>query len=465
MSQYNQHLKEKENLKLKAMMARPEKPRYGDQINLSKHLAAADEHFDAQIRKEDKDSSEKMSKRWEGNGGGSRGDAFIDGLQSGLNKGSILDDKKRMQKFNSGMKKMEGMLQHTNEELARQENLFNAKEAMKPRIAAYLETAKSMSPDSKALYVQRAMDEYNNLIGTNYKVASVDGVEPWKVTAMDGDQAEIIDLMDFIKTPQEKRLELYMNQPGYQQMEGSLKAEHNTDQALKGAMLQQRQGKANEMNSNSPEGLQARKQELEASGKIPKGAMLFDEIKGPELKYRLEAMKEEIGKLKGAEDGIRALDKMEEIFDKHPNIATSLARWSNAKKEDSLMGNFLKDFVNEEERDAVIELDKHAATLALGTIQQFKGQRPTDILKKLIKDTTPGGNFTKGAFKSIKPQYIGDFEKQKKKSLEEQKGFRNRYFPSHEEESPVQQSVLQKADPEKQKAMIAEAQRRLNAGQ
>jgi hypothetical protein len=432
MGVYDRYQLEKQKMKFAAQNAKPENPRYAEELNLKKALIDFDQNYSSQLQNEDARFMGEMSERWKKNGGGNLGDAIISGLQSGMRKGSILDDKKRMEKHRAGIEKMEKMVESTNMELANQRRLYDAKQSIMPNWVAYSKSFSGMNPADREQAVDTMINRYNEIAGTNYRRGPLDGKDPWMVTLIDGDQSQVVNMMDFMKTPEEMKLDMLMNSPGYRQMEGGLQAEQNRDTELKNALLKQRQEKANEAQGLPSPELQSRKQELISSGKVPEGAILFDEIKGPELKVRLETMKEEIGKLKGAEDGIRALNKMEDIFDKHPNIATSLARWANKGKDDSLAKTFLKDFINKEERDAVLELDKHAATLALGTIQQFKGQRPTDILKKLIQDTNPGSNFTKGAFKPIKEQYIGDFEFQKKKSKEEMKGYNGRYFPSHE---------------------------------
>ena len=158
---------------------------------------------------------------------------------------------------------------------------------------------------------------------------------------------------------------------------------------------------------------------------------MFDELPNHEAKAWIDDLRVERDKGKEAKSGVSALDEMDKIFKSHPKISTSLAKWANSKG-DSPFDNFIKSIVNQEQRNALLELEKHAATLSLGTIQQFKGQRPTDILKKLIKETNPGSNFTPEAFEPIKNQLKNKFNEQISRSEEANRGLMKRYVPTYE---------------------------------
>jgi hypothetical protein len=341
---------------------------------------------------------------------------------------------------------MLSMVEHQNLDLAKQERLYNAKQSIMPEWTTYLKRAGGMDAANQKQTLSNIVEKFNSIAGTNYKVGSVDGMEPWKSTIIDDDEASIVDLMDFVKTPQELRSEAMMNSPAYRQMEGAIQGEHNMDQALKAQSLQAKQAKATEAVMSSPEVIQQKKQQMIKSGQIPKGAILFDELQGKELQYALDRIKTDIEKGPQAEAGLRALDRMEQIFEKYPNISTSLVRWANSnKREDSLLGNFINIFSDQNLRDAVIELEKDANTLALGVVQQFKGQRPTDVLKKIMTGTVPGGKFTKGAFKPLKSEISGELEKAKKTSIEGRKGYNGRYVPPYD----IPEEATQAAQPVK----------------
>jgi len=476
MSKLAQWEMQKAKLRMNAAMTKPERPRFGEEVGLNKAL------FDMQTQMPNENKAtvgllDELQGNWDKGRKGGAGDALIAGIKAGINRKSLLEDKERAQKVTGAMEKLKGMVEDTNRQLWEQEKLANAKQAIAPRVMAFLEQSKQMDANARNVYLQRAMDEYNQKAGTDYKILSSDGAEPWKVTVSDGQESQFIDLMDFIKTPEEQKLQYYLKSNEVQNAERMMAQEDALNRNAKQSSigLHNAQAQKYQMQVDKQQALQQRREQLQQSGQLPQGAIFFDEIQEPaELKARIEDLKNEKEKLQPTEAGIKALDEMDNIFKKYPKLSTSLAKWANSK-EDTLIGNFLKDVVNKDERNALLQLEKHAATLALGTIQQFKGQRPTDILKKLIKDTNPGSNFTYEAFVPIKNQYMQQFETQKAKSQEAMKGWNNRYFPAYESTYPTQgetsnseQGVvnkLQALDPSLTPEMILEAQRRLNGGQ
>jgi hypothetical protein len=461
MSKLSDWNKTKLAARMKAKETRPEKPRFGEEANLNTHLTNMEKGM-TDINKPANDSYDTMQKRWDqGKSGG--GDTFIDGLKAGVQRGSLIEDKKRMKKYSEGMEKLKAMVEDTNQRLYQEEKTDSARRSLEPRVYAYLEQAKQMAPDKRRAYIQGAMDEYNKLAGTDYRIAAVDDMEPWKVTVMDGGQAEVMNLMEFVKNNPEKELDLYLKSNEADNIERDAISQDAMSQQLNNAKMSKYTKEA-----DLAQNAMLNKQEMQQSGKLPEGALMFDEITDKaEKKHRFEQLKVEAEKLEPTRKAMDALNDMENIFEKYPGLSTSFARWAESNK-DGVFNNFLKTIVNQDERAASQELDKHAATLSLGTISQFKGQRPTDILKKLIAETNPSGKFTPGAFKIIKDKYMREFETQFERSTEANKGWENRYFPSYKNigkknENAIIQSIKSK-DPSITDADIAEAQRRLNAG-
>lgn len=473
MSRYANHLQQKAKLRYDASTSRPEHPRFADEVALNKTLFDMQEELSVPEQAIDNTMYQELERNWQSGGGGSRGDAAISGLKAGMMKGNLSKDKDKKQKFAAGIEKLKTMVEDTNRELWKQERIFNATESIMPRLMSFMKTQKSMDPNAKRVFLQNTLDEYNQAAGTDYKLLGYDGVEPWKVTISDSGESQFLDLMGLMKIPAQAKYEMYLeNSPEMQQAGSLMQQEDALDRQVRQSSIDLHQAHANKYNAQNQqqEEAQQRKANLQQQGVLPEGGMLFEEIVDPtERKLRLEELKAEKEKLQPTEAGIKALQEMDKIFKEYPKLSTSLAKWANSK-EDTLIGNLLKDIVNKDERNAVQQLEKHAATLALGVIQQFKGQRPTDILKKLIKDTNPGSNFTYKAFIPIKNQYMEQFQKQRAKSMEANNGWNHRYFPNYENigtnntpEDPV--AKIQAMDPSLTPEMIIEAQRRLSGGQ
>lgn len=414
--------------RMEAANSKPERPRINEQLGLEKTLLDLQKQSSEPERQIDKNMYESLSEKWKGNHGGSGGDAFVLGLTSGLQKGSFAEDKERNKKVMDFTEKMKNMVEEQNMQLFKEEKLYNARNSVTPRIMAYLDSYKSMSPNDRKVYLQNTLEEYNGSAGTNYKLIDSAGSEPWKIIISDGEEVRPLDLMGFIKTPEEKKLDYYYNSAENKQVERELQEEDYLNRQNLESQVKYNKARAEE---KSPVGIQEKKQSLVESGEVPSGALLFDELPKHEAKAWIDDLRVERDKGKEAKNGVTALDEMDKIFKSHPKISTSLAKWANSKG-DSPFDNFIKSIVNQEQRNALLELEKHAATLSLGTIQQFKGQRPTDILKKLIKETNPGSNFTPEAFEPIKNQLKNKFNEQISRSEEANRGLMKRYVPTYE---------------------------------
>ncbi len=428
MSKLADYKLQKVKQRMDAASAKPERPRINEQLGLEKNLLDLQKQSSDPDRKIDQKMFGDLSEKWKGNKGGNGGDAFIGGLIAGIQKGSFAEDKERNKKVMDFTEKMKNMVEDQNIQLFKEEKLYNARNSVTPRIMAYLDSYKQMSPNDRKVYLQNTLEEYNGSAGTNYKLIDATGSEPWKIIISDGEQVEPLDLMSFIKTPEEKKLDYYYNSAESKNLENELQAEDSLQRQNLESQVKYNKARADE---KSPITIQEKKQQLIESGEITNGSLLFDELPQHEAKAWVEDLRIERDKGKEAKNGVNALDEMGKIFTAHPKISTSLAKWANSKG-DSPLDNLIKTMVNQDQRNALLELEKHAATLSLGTIQQFKGQRPTDILKKLIKETNPGSNFTPEAFEPIKNQLKNKFNEQIQRSEEANRGLMKRYVPTYE---------------------------------
>jgi hypothetical protein len=439
MSKLSEHKLKKLQMRMDAAKSKPERPRIAEQLKLEEALLNAKKEESEPGRKLQQQMFGELSEKWKGNKGGSGGDAFVSGLKSGLQEGSFMEDKKRYKTMTDFIEKTRDMVAEQNIQLFKEEKLDNARRSVTPRIMAYLDSYKTMTPNDRKVFLQNAMEEYNKAADTDYKIVDATGSEPWKIIASDGEQTISIDLMDFIKTPEEKKLDYYLNSNESRNYESELQAEDELNKRVLESRINSHKRK-NE--GASPEEVQEKKKQLIESNEIPEGAILFDELDKNEKKFHMERIKTEADKGKAAKSGLKALDEMGKIFKKYPNISTSLAKWANSKG-DTPFDNLIKSMVDQDQRNALIQLEKHAARLAIGTIEQFKGMRPTDILKKLIKETNPGSNFTYEAFIPIQEQYSQEFIEQVERSDEAERALIKRYVPTYQKRNNPNQPVVE----------------------
>lgn len=410
---------------MNAANAKPERPRFEEQARLNKSVNDMQNESSSKSRKVQEDMYGELSEKWKGQKGGSSGDSFVTGLTAGLKEGSFMDDKKRSQQLIKFNEQMRDMVANQNIELFEKEKLHNAKQSMAPRIMAYLDKYQKMSPNDRKVYLQNSMDEYNKAADTDYKITDAIGSEPWKVIVSDGEGLQQIDLMEFIQTPEEQKLKYYLESEdakGYEQ-------ELQNEDRLKREILENNAASSKyKSEAQNPANIQEKKRALIESGKIPEGALLFEELPQGVLKTRVKFMEDSVAKMKDTENGLEALYGIGKVLKDNPNISTSFAKWAN-EKDPGLATNFLREISDQKVRNALKELEKHADVLAVGAISQFKGQRPTDILKKLLAGTVPGKDFTYDAYQAIAPSIEKRYKKQLNESKENAKGFNYGYAP------------------------------------
>ncbi len=199
MSKLADYKLQKVKQRMDAASAKPERPRINEQLGLEKNLLDLQKQSSDPDRKIDQKMFGDLSEKWKGNKGGNGGDAFIGGLIAGIQKGSFAEDKERNKKVMDFTEKMKNMVEDQNIQLFKEEKLYNARNSVTPRIMAYLDSYKQMSPNDRKVYLQNTLEEYNGSAGTNYKLIDATGSEPWKIIISDGEQVEPLDLIKHLK--------------------------------------------------------------------------------------------------------------------------------------------------------------------------------------------------------------------------------------------------------------------------
>lgn len=281
--------------RMEAANSKPERPRINEQLGLEKTLLDLQKQSSEPERQIDAKMYGDLSQKWKGNHGGSGGDAFIGGLTAGIQKGSFAEDKARNKKVMDFTEKMKNMVEEQNIQLFKEEKLYNARNSVTPRIMAYLDSYKSMSPNDRKVYLQNTLEEYNGSAGTNYKLIDSAGSEPWKIIISDGEEVRPLDLMGFIKTPEEKKLDYYYNSAENKQVERELQEEDYLNRQNLESQVKYNKARAEE---KSPVGIQEKKQSLVESGEVPSGALLFDELPNHEAKAWIDDLRIERDKEK-----------------------------------------------------------------------------------------------------------------------------------------------------------------------
>lgn len=118
---------------------------------------------------------------------------------------------------------------------------------------------------------------------------------------------------------------------------------------------------------------------------------------------------------------IDTINEMEQIFAEHPDIGSSFVNLLESEEggiSGKISRQLTRQFASEKTLTAVQRLRKLSADLNLSTVLGMPGKVATDLLKKQIQASAPGGNLTYDAFKAIAENWkkrahenINEFEK------------------------------------------------------
>jgi hypothetical protein len=138
---------------------------------------------------------------------------------------------------------------------------------------------------------------------------------------------------------------------------------------------------------------------------------------------------------------LQTIGKMRKIFKDHPHIGSDWVQWlagsNDPKKEAGFWQVLGRKFADKKKLAALQQLKKHASDLNLATILGTPGKVGTDLLKRTIVESSPGGNLTQEGFENI----AGDWETRAQKNIrlaqKYQQGLRNKIVVSEEDEPVV----------------------------
>ncbi len=141
---------------------------------------------------------------------------------------------------------------------------------------------------------------------------------------------------------------------------------------------------------------------------------------------------------------LQTITKMRKIFADHPDIGSDWVQWlagsNDPKKEAGFWQVLGRKFADKKKLAALQQLKKHASDLNLATILGTPGKVGTDLLKKTIAESSPGGTLTQEGFENI----AGEWETRAQKNIhlaqKYQQGLRRKMVVSDEDEDVPSQT-------------------------
>ncbi len=403
---------QKTKLRMDAANSKPERPRINEQLGLEKTLLDLQKQSSEPDRQIDEKMYGDLSEKWKGNEGGSGGDAFIGGLTAGLRKGSFAEDKERNKKVMDFTEKMKNMVEEQNVQLFKEEKLHNARNSVTPRIMAYLDTYKNMSPNDRKVYLQNTMDEYNQASGENYKIVDATGSEPWKIIVSDGQNVEPLDLMNFIKTPEENKLAYYLNSNDVRQSENEMQRDDELQrQNLEGQVMHHRDvsSDAEIKRKEHQEALQIEKEILDKSGDNVK---FIDNMSVSGRNYAERHIKEYTEKANQDLAAEKRLTRAIKIAQDHPALFGNLnAIISSRYHEDpGYITNLLKNKIPKEDLDVAPELSGIVKNIFTDSIKGISAKAMNQFLEKKLSAGSPNQAWTAKAFEKVVKESLDEYK-------------------------------------------------------
>lgn len=125
-----------------------------------------------------------------------------------------------------------------------------------------------------------------------------------------------------------------------------------------------------------------------------RNAISFDTYTNSELGAEQKRLNEEIKSAGRYQETLRTIKKMKDIFQEDPKIGSAWYQIIDSNDDPNVWEQIKRLFVRKKDLARLEKLRKYGANLNLDLVMGMKGQRATDLLKKFMKATNPGSNFT-----------------------------------------------------------------------
>lgn len=419
MARFADYQLKKSKMLMDAGNTKGERPRFDQQLGLEKSLVEMQRESSAPDKEIDAKMFGDLSEKWKGNKGGSGGDAFIGGLTAGIKKGSFTDDKKRSKQLMQFTEQMRDMVAQQNIQLYEQEKLSNARNSVTPRIMAYLETYKTMSPNDRKVYLQNSMDEYNQAAGTDYKIIDATGSEPWKVIVSDSGESEQLDLMNFIQTPEQQKLQYYLNSNEVKSAEQQLRNEDNLEIQNKQSQIENNKSRISDADIKRKEHEEALQIEREIFEKSGDNVKFIDNMSTSGKNNAERHIKEYTEKANQHLASEKRLERAIKIAEDHPELFNNLNAIIAARYNENpgYLNNILKNKIPKESLDAMSELSGIIKNIFTDSVKGVPSKGINQFIEKKLEAGSPNQRWTASAFKKV----VGEALERDKESYNEDK--------------------------------------------
>ena len=407
-------------------MSKIKLPKYGDPLSAGVNIAQQDFQNATGIRNEHDDDADLF--RALGDIAGPRprgGAALFSGIAKGLEYGARSKSTAKKQEALDKYNRVMDYFRETNNQMMERKKWYETREfAQKkylPQVLTYAQNVNTLDPQSRRMMLDDILDGYNKTIGQDYKIASIDGSNPFIVTLQGKKGAQVVDIRNLFNDDENAQTLLNMQMPEYlkkQQEERQQKAFDNQMKERQVGVLEDRLDIERE-NAPLKYGIQQRR--IDETSRRNDLNETKSDIK----------LNETLGKrIDSATEFLNIVPKMETIVKDHPDIFQSAmdAVWRE-NQNPGVMSNIIKDIQNKwnpEKATALTSMIKYINKMTLDVANGMA--RPNMFIEKIGSKAVPNLDMTPDAFLNV----LHEMSDEKRREIKNNQGRLDRFTKDKE---------------------------------
>lgn len=384
------------------------KNKYSDPLSAGVNIAQQDLQNQVGIRNEHDDDADLFASLGAMAGPKPRGAAALfSGFAKGLEHGSKSKSTAKKQEALSKYDRVMDYFRETNNQMMEQKKWYETRDfAQKkylPQVLSYAQNVNNLDPQSRRMMLDDILNGYNQAIGEDYKLSSIDGSNPFIVTLTGKKGAQVVDIRNWFSGDENAQTLLNMQMPEYlkkqqeerqdKQKEFDLKQEEldikKFEKGIAGGQFGQQGDSFGSENK------------FEYNGNEYDVVPLKGLQKGEITDYG-KAVNKSVSQISTNENSIKAINTMRDVFERNPHIGESWINMLRNGDDEDTWGRYIaKKFAGRKERADMEILKKASADLNLSTVLSVPGKSGTDILKRTIDAASPTGTLTKDGFDKV----------------------------------------------------------------
>jgi hypothetical protein len=341
--------------------------------------------------------------------------ALLAGFAKGAEYGSRTKSTAKKQEALSKYDRVMEYLQQMNHLAIERNNWYEkrdfARDKYLPQVMTYAQNVARYDPQTRQFALQGILDGYNEAIGENYKLKSIDGANPFIVTVGTSKGDQVIDMRNLFDGDQNAQARFNEVMPEYLLKKQQERQQQALENKYKEEALAIKRYQAG-MPAKGEVAQQASEAHLDEEGNsyIP-----FKKLDKKAIsKFQIDVTNQ-VKSIPINENALSTIQKMKDIFEEFPDIGSKFVNLLDDDDNENSLSNLIGRWaLSKKEIAAMEKLKKASSDLNLSTILGITGAKATDLLKRAIKTAAPHGKLTKEGFDSI----ADDWEKKAKYNIE-----------------------------------------------